>query len=207
MRARRRRRRREPPMLRPARRRQVRATDARPRTKRRRRQPRRRSRARSRTLRRGRQRIRRRGRRVARIRGRVAAPGRLPLITRATRPGERRTRAGAVAPLPRVLLHRLVDEVIDAAFELARHLLERLPEHVSALEAASAFLVRVRAHLLFISGGPLKDRPCLLLPNQNYLHRPKMHSRCSATLRLPVAALTCSPSSTGRRSTSRSRRP
>src|SRR5271168_5299386 len=45
-----------------------------------------------------------------------------------------------------VLLHRLVDEVVDAAFELARHLLERLPEHVPALKAASALLVWIRAH-------------------------------------------------------------
>ena len=51
-----------------------------------------------------------------------------------------------VATLARVLLHRLVDEVVDAAFELARHLLERLPEHVAALERARALLVRIRAH-------------------------------------------------------------
>ena len=54
----------------------------------------------------------------------------------------------AVATLPRVLLHRLVDEVVDAALELARHLLERLPEHVAALERAGALLVRIRAHRL-----------------------------------------------------------
>ena len=41
-----------------------------------------------------------------------------------------------IASLPRVLLHRLVDEVVDAAFQLARHLLERLPQHVAALEHA-----------------------------------------------------------------------
>ena len=64
-------------------------------------------------------------------------------------PGEGRSRGtGAVAPLPGVLLHRLVDEVIDAALELARHLLERLPEHVPALEVPRALLVRVRAHLV-----------------------------------------------------------
>jgi hypothetical protein len=56
-------------------------------------------------------------------------------------PGERRTRA--IAALSRVLLHRLVDEVIDGAFELARHLLKRVPQDVSALKGAGAFLVRI----------------------------------------------------------------
>jgi hypothetical protein len=69
------------------------------------------------------------------------------LVACAALAGEGRPLAGAVAPLPSVLLHRLVDEVVDAALELARHLLERLPEHVTTLEAASAFLIRVRAHL------------------------------------------------------------
>jgi hypothetical protein len=51
-----------------------------------------------------------------------------------------------VRSLTRVLLHRLVDEVIDAALQLARHLLERVPKDVAALERAGALFVRVRAH-------------------------------------------------------------
>jgi hypothetical protein len=57
----------------------------------------------------------------------------------------------AVAALARVLLHRLVDQVVDGALELARHLLERLPEDVAALKGARAFLVRIRAHWFLLS--------------------------------------------------------
>lgn len=55
-------------------------------------------------------------------------------------------RARAVAALPRVLLHRLIDEVVDGAFELASHLLERLPQDIATLEGARALLVRISAH-------------------------------------------------------------
>ena len=75
----------------------------------------------------------------------------------------------AIAPLPGVLLHRLVDEVVDAAFQLVRHLLERLPEDVSALERSGALLVGVRAHRLspFVPSrepGHLTLRPSSLAP-------------------------------------------
>ncbi len=55
-------------------------------------------------------------------------------------------RLRAVAPLARVLLHRLVDEVVDGALELLRHLLEGLPEHLAALEGPAALLVGISAH-------------------------------------------------------------
>jgi hypothetical protein len=73
------------------------------------------------------------------------------LLARTALAWEGRPLAGAVAPLPRVLLHRLVDEVVDAALELARHLLERLPEDVAALERARAFLIRIRAHFSLLT--------------------------------------------------------
>ena len=70
-------------------------------------------------------------------------------------------RALAVATLARVLLHRLVDEVIDAAFELARHLLERVPEHVPALERPGTLLVRIRAHSSLAFGSRQRgSAPC-----------------------------------------------
>jgi hypothetical protein len=71
----------------------------------------------------------------------------LVVVARAT--GERGACSSlrAVAALPGVLLHRLVDEVVDAALELARHLLEGLPEHIAALERSGALLVGIRAHL------------------------------------------------------------
>lgn len=55
--------------------------------------------------------------------------------------------------MARVLLHRLIDEVVDAAFELARHLFERFPEYIPALKRASALLVGIRAHLVFWFSG------------------------------------------------------
>jgi hypothetical protein len=73
----------------------------------------------------------------------------------------------AVAPLARVLLHRFVDEIVHAALELARHLLERLPQDVATLERAGALLVRIRAHRLSplpfaAKEGPLDPLPDLL---------------------------------------------
>ena len=56
-----------------------------------------------------------------------------------------------IAPLTCVLLHRLVDEVVDAAFQLACHLLERLPQDVAALEHARAFLIRIAAQVALTS--------------------------------------------------------
>jgi hypothetical protein len=91
--------------------------------------------------------------RPRRHRRRTARPGRHRRRTAyawrwavsASGPGERRARA--IAALPCVLLHRFVDQVIDGALQLARHLLERLPEDVPALKRSCAFLVRIRAHL------------------------------------------------------------
>jgi hypothetical protein len=88
--------------------------------------------------RRGHRRPRRWGRRRSRRPRRRPRTGRR-LAVRTT--WERR--AGSVAPLPRVLLHRLIDEVVDGTLELARHLLERFPQDVSALKGAGAFLVRI----------------------------------------------------------------
>ncbi len=48
-----------------------------------------------------------------------------------------------VSALARILLHRLIDEVVDGTLELARHLLERIPLVFSALKGAGAFLVRI----------------------------------------------------------------
>lgn len=53
---------------------------------------------------------------------------------------------GAMCALARVLFHRLVDEVIDAALELTGNLLERLPQRIAALKCPRTFLVGVRAH-------------------------------------------------------------
>ena len=39
--------------------------------------------------------------------------------------------------LARVLLHRLVDEVVDRAFELLRHLLKGVPQDVAALKSTA----------------------------------------------------------------------
>src|SRR5580698_1967112 len=52
----------------------------------------------------------------------------------------------AVPALTGVLLHALVDEVVDATLELAAHLLERLPKDVAALKRAGALLVGVGTH-------------------------------------------------------------
>ncbi len=57
-----------------------------------------------------------------------------------------RARAGSEVTLAGVLLHRLVDQVVDAALKLARHLFERVPQHVSTLERSRTLLVRIRAH-------------------------------------------------------------
>lgn len=57
-----------------------------------------------------------------------------------------RAATAAQAALSRVLLHGVVDQIIDAAFELARHLLEVVPQHVAALERPRTFLVGIRAH-------------------------------------------------------------
>ena len=95
-----------------------------------------RSAGRHRRTRRGHRRPGRWGRRSRRPRRRPRT-GRLAVRTTWER------RAGSVAPLPRVLLHRLIDEVVDGTLELARHLLERFPQDVSALKGAGAFLVRV----------------------------------------------------------------
>ncbi len=88
------------------------------------------------------------GRRRARVTTALLGP-RIHVPTRRACVGPTRSRIGrasAVASLTRVLLHRFVDEVVDAALELARHLLEGLPEHVATLEGSGALLVRVRAH-------------------------------------------------------------
>lgn len=52
-----------------------------------------------------------------------------------------RLRAG-VASLAGVLLHGIVDEVINRALELARHFLETLPERLAALKRAGGFGIR-----------------------------------------------------------------
>jgi hypothetical protein len=44
------------------------------------------------------------------------------------------------------LLHGVVDQVVDGAFELLRHLLELLPKGVFALEGALGLLVLIRRH-------------------------------------------------------------
>ena len=71
--------------------------------------------------------------------------------------GERAGADGAVGAaettLARVLLHGVVDEIVDAAFELARHLLEVVPQHVAALECPGTLLVGIRAHEGFVLVG------------------------------------------------------
>lgn len=89
-----------------------------------------------------------------RRRARVSATG--PIVVEPSSAAGRVRRALPVATLTGVLLHRFVDEIIDAAFELARHLLECLPEHVPALEGPWALLVRIRAHR--VVGGPQTSR-------------------------------------------------
>ncbi len=54
----------------------------------------------------------------------------------------------SVATLAGVLLHRLIDEVVDAALELARHLLERFPQDLTTLKCAGVLLIGIRAHRL-----------------------------------------------------------
>ncbi len=76
---------------------------------------------------------------------RRATEGRWFLATR-HRGRTNRAATAAQAALPRVLLHGVVDQIIDAAFELARHLLEVVPQHVAALERPRTFLVGIRAH-------------------------------------------------------------
>ena len=111
----------------------------------------------------------------------MTARRRLRRLTGASHPGEGRSRGtGSVAPLPGVLLHRLVDEVIDAALELARHLLERLPEHVPALEIPRALLVRVRAHL--VSYRSIKTT-CISPECTSGARRPARHKRSPGTTR------------------------
>ena len=63
-----------------------------------------------------------------------------------------RVRRAPSVTLPRVLLHRLVDEVVDRAFQLLRHLLKSVPEDVAALEGARRFLVGIRAHEVSVRG-------------------------------------------------------
>jgi hypothetical protein len=53
---------------------------------------------------------------------------------------------GPITTLTRVLLHRVVDQVVDGAFQLLRHLLELLPKGLAALKASGNFLVRIRHH-------------------------------------------------------------
>jgi hypothetical protein len=48
-----------------------------------------------------------------------------------------------------VLLHRIVDQIINAALQLSRHLFELVPKRISALERSWALLVRISAHLEF----------------------------------------------------------
>ena len=55
---------------------------------------------------------------------------------------------GAVPALPRVLLHRIVDQIVDRALELARHLFELLPQRFSALKGSCRLLVRIRSHAM-----------------------------------------------------------
>jgi hypothetical protein len=132
-------------------------------THRRRRRPTHRRRRRP-THRRRRRPTHRRRRRPAHRRRRPEARGRRR-PTRA-RPHARHRRAlpgrqrglRAVAALPRVLLHRLVDEVVDRALQLARHLLEGLPENLAALERTWALLVRIGAHGVLRESERTKNR-------------------------------------------------
>jgi hypothetical protein len=48
-----------------------------------------------------------------------------------------------VVPAARVESHRLVDEVVHRAAQIVRHLLEKLPQVVAAVEAAQSFTVLV----------------------------------------------------------------
>src|SRR5690606_39671291 len=50
---------------------------------------------------------------------------------------------GGVAALPRVLLHGVVDQVVDGALELPGHVLESLPQRLTTLETPLGLLVRV----------------------------------------------------------------
>src|SRR5690606_5544952 len=50
---------------------------------------------------------------------------------------------GGVAALPRVLLHGVVDQVVDGALELPGHVLESLPQRLPTLETPLGLLVRV----------------------------------------------------------------
>jgi len=58
----------------------------------------------------------------------------------------RRGRTPGVSALPCVLLHCVVDQVVNGAFELLCHLLELLPNRFTALELPQHLLIGVGAH-------------------------------------------------------------
>lgn len=117
-----------------------------------------------------------------------------------------RTLLRRIAALTSVLLHRFVDQVVDAAFELTRHLLERFPEDVPALEHAGAFLVRIPAHVavtsrLKVQLNPKKITACRIKPQKS--GAPKIAGRLA---RVQGARSIKAPSSTGLRNRWRIRR-
>src|SRR5262249_19087070 len=71
----------------------------------------------------------------------------------------RRRRPGVVVLRPRVEPHRLIDEVIDGAVEVVRHLLERLPKDVPAVEVAHRLLALVHLRSWLSRKTPLWLRP------------------------------------------------
>src|SRR5256714_312474 len=84
---------------------------------------------------------RRAGRRVGETRSvrRLGGAGRPYAVSRA------RCRSTRIS-LARVLFHRLVDEVVDGALELLRHLLKGVPENVATLECTGRLLIGIRGH-------------------------------------------------------------
>src|SRR5262249_5397279 len=126
---------------------------------------------RGRSARRPGRRRRRRPPEARRARRRGLGPGRRPLRRigrRRVRPASRRRSdlaalRGLIVLGPRVVPHRLIDEVVDGAIEVVRHLLERLPQDVAAVEVAHRLLALIhREASSFVSSSavsPAVPRP------------------------------------------------